>query len=184
MRPVKPLCFLRKAVAVRTTFEWTGILKKPQQNPLSKKIPVANSPWNRSFERPSDCARWINQEHAFLVDGVLHFTKKFLAAMGRMRVEADPTGADDGIERRWVSAASGRCEVKQGIAVNGELIRTREASASCGYGLIVTSPAGIDAKQLLPVNHVGTGRHVSKKRDELTRRQPPARGITESLKSA
>lgn len=92
---------------------------------------------------------------------------------------------DDGIDRRWVSSPSGKSgNLRPAVAVNGELIRTREASASCGYGLIVTSPAGIDAKQLLPVNHVGTGRHVSKKRDELTRRQPPQRGITESLKSA
>lgn len=119
----------------------------------------------------------MKQEHAYMSDGVLVFTKKFLSAVAQQQVEADPTGADDGIERRWVSSPSGiGQEHPAPVAVNGELIHTREPSKKCGYGVIVTSPPGIDTRQLLPVNEVGTGRHVSKKSDLLirTHRQKPA----------
>ena len=35
----------------------------------------------------------------------------------------------------------------------------------------MTSPGGIGVKQLLPVKMVGTGQHVTKIHDKLTRRQ-------------
>lgn len=70
---------------------------------MSKKIPVANSPWGREYERPSDCARWIKQEHAALIDGILCFSEKFIQSVIRQATEADPTGFDDGTPRRWVT---------------------------------------------------------------------------------
>lgn len=130
---------------------------------MAKRIPVLNCPFGRTHERISDCLRFIKSGDAILQDGGLEYTEQFLEYVRRMRVESDPSGANDGIVRRWTNAASGKAS--PGLAaVNGQLL---------GDGkLIVVSPGGISAKQLLPVKKVGTGKFVSKRPDPLRRRSP------------
>lgn len=141
---------------------------------MSKKIPVLNSPWGRDYERPSDCARWIQQGHAEMIGGALSFTEAFFKAVQRMNVEFDPVGGDDGIARRWVMTESGRPTPGE-AALDGKLI------GETGK-LIVVSPGGLAIKQLKPVNEVGTGAFVSKRHDRLERRQHRrARTLTSPL---
>lgn len=80
---------------------------------MSKKISVLNSPWGREYERPSDCARWIAQGHAVMLDASLQFTSKFIDSVTRECLESDPTGYDDGTPRRWLKRGSQRMPVLQ-----------------------------------------------------------------------
>jgi hypothetical protein len=142
---------------------------------LAKKIPVLNSPWGRPFERPSDCARWIAQGHAILSGGTLSFTEKFFKVVQRQNLEFDPVGADDGIARRWARCTSGKSTPAL-QAIDGQLlgvvkIKDRDGNVQTREGKIVISAGRIATKQLLEVNHVGTGRLVSKRHDRLERRQ-------------
>lgn len=65
------------------------------------------------MERPSDCARWIEQGHATMIDGGLAFTEKFYRSAQRHSLEYDPIGFDDGVPRRWAIADSGGIGVLQ-----------------------------------------------------------------------
>lgn len=80
---------------------------------MSKKIPVLNSPWGREYERPSDCARWIEQGHAEMIGNAMQFSEHFIESIIRQAVEFDPTGYDDGTARRWVRRDSGDIPVLQ-----------------------------------------------------------------------
>jgi len=79
---------------------------------MSRKIPVLNSPWGRTYERVSDCQRWIEQNHAMLIDGALSFNQSFLEGITREALEFDPVGTDDRRGRRWIPANSGPDRMK------------------------------------------------------------------------
>lgn len=144
----------------------------PKQ-PVAKKIRVLNSPFGRDYERVSDCNRWCELGDAYMVDGQMMFRRKFVEMIQRQSVEHDPTGADDGLSRRWANRESG-FPGAGAAALHGNLINGR---------LIVTSPSGIPAKQLLLIEEVGTGSFVTGNPDKLTRRQPPRRTGRSPLQS-
>lgn len=104
--------------------------------------------------------------------GQLVFRQGFLDALKRQTMELDPHGVDDGIPRRWTSVESGNSSVTPAVAVNGKLIQGRKRNGDYIEGReIVVSSGGIAVQQLLPIEDVGTGSHVTKNPDKLTRRQ-------------
>lgn len=92
----------------------------------------------------------------------LEFTPKFVDSVARQSAEYDPTGFDDGKQRRWSRAESGSSDLPSEAALNGNLID--------GH-LIVSSPGGLPVLQLKLVKHVGMAKGVEHQRDDLTRRQ-------------
>lgn len=157
--------------SVRT--DTRSVFGRTNPNPLSKKIPVLNSPWGRDYERPSDFERWRQQGHADLIDGKIVFTESFFSSVQQQSREFDPTGFDDGTLRRWVNRSAYRRDGKgvdepAQVAINGSLIDKE----------IVTSWSGHPCKQLRPIKQVGTGSFVTKNPDKLTRRHRRFRTIT------
>lgn len=97
--------------AIRTALK---TVPSRNRNPnLSKKLQILNSPWDRQYERISDCQRWLSQGHAVLKNGAVEFTAKFIESCTRQRLEIDPVGYDDGVSRRWVKRSSGGQPVLQ-----------------------------------------------------------------------
>jgi hypothetical protein len=89
------------------------------------------------------------------------------AMVREKRVEND----DDGIERRYVSEASGSGHIAPEYAIGTKLLDVKVEDGKSTCGVIVKSPGGIETKQLRPIIYVGTGRSVSHSQDSLTRRQ-------------
>ena len=83
---------------------------------MSKKLEVINSPWERPWEKVSDCDRWIAQGHAFsMPDGKVCFTEQFrvhIRHQMELALPFDPS-RDDGIGRRWKKVESGVTPVMQ-----------------------------------------------------------------------
>lgn len=132
-----------------------------------------NSPWGRSYERISDCQRWISQGHAALIDGALLFTDSFFLNCQQQAREANPDGFDDGVLKRWVNRQakqSSLSDVAPAVAIAGNLIGSQGKE-------ITTSWGRHPVKQLLPVKIVGTGSFVTKNPDRLMRRHRRFRTI-------